>query len=324
MHDLFVASAPGKVILCGEHAVVYGQMAIALPVSAVAAYATVRAGDRRGLVVEAADLGEVWRVDERPEHPLATVWSALRVRLPVGPPPALHVSLRSTIPIAGGMGSGAAISAAFVRALAGYLGLALDPADVSGMVYEAERQYHGTPSGIDNTVVSFGRPIVYRRHGEGAVPLMEPLALPGVLRLVIGDTGVRAPTRVTVAAVRERWQTSRQHFDALFTWIGEAVEGVRAALRADDLRRAGRLLDENQRLLQEVGVSSPELERLITAARRAGALGAKLSGGGGGGIMLALVEPTGAGMVERALRSAGAVRVIVTDVTAGPGESIVV
>jgi mevalonate kinase len=309
---VYTGSAPGKVILCGEHAVVYGIPAIALPVTAVKAHAAVEETEEEGLVVEAVDLGERWRIDEQPDHPLASLARATLARAPAPASVALKVTLRSTIPIASGMGSGAALSAAFVRALARYLHLSLDPATISRLVYEAERYYHGTPSGIDNTVVIFEQPIVFQRQEQGAPPLTEPLAVSGVLTLAIADTGVRCPTRITVGGVRERWLADPEGYDQLFAAIGEVVRGVRAALRDGDMRRAGELLDENQRLLAAIGVSSPELETLIGAARRAGAWGAKLSGGGGGGIMLALVSPDHAERVVQALDDAGAARVILT------------
>jgi mevalonate kinase len=309
---LHTGSAPGKVILCGEHAVVYGIPAIALPVTAVKAYAALEETEDEGLVVEAVDLDQSWHIDEQPEHPLASLARATLALAPAPPSLKLKVTLRSTIPMASGMGSGAALSAAFARALAGYLQLSLDPVTVSQLVYEAERHYHGTPSGIDNTVVSFEQPIVFQRKDHGVPPLMEPLAIRGVLTLVIADTGVRCPTRVTVGAVRERWLADPEGYDRLFTAIGDVVCGVRAALQDGDMRRTGKLLDENQRLLEAIGVSTPELETLIAVARRAGAWGAKLSGGGGGGIMLALVSPDRAQRVVQALGEAGAARVILT------------
>ena len=179
------STAPGKLILCGEHAVVYGQPAIAVPVAAVSATATVSdgsnerdrssagvealagsragvealAGKEPGIVVELPDIGERWRVDDRPEHPLALLIGQTLAVLGMETIPSLAIRLESTIPIAGGMGSGAALSAALVRALAEHLGNPLDAGTVSALVYESERFYHGTPSGIDNTVVSYGQPV---------------------------------------------------------------------------------------------------------------------------------------------------------------------
>lgn len=309
------ASAPGKLILCGEHAVVYNQPAIALPVAAVQAQATVYpATGTQGIVVEMADLGERWQVGPHADQPLARLVSQTLDALAVTDPPPLHIALRSTIPIASGMGSGAALGAALVRALAGYFGRPLDATRVSALVYESERGFHGTPSGIDNTVVSLGQPIVYQRQPDGP-PSIEPLTLGGDLTLVIGDTGVRAPTRLTVGGVRQRFEADPSTYGGYFEAIGRTVRVIRDVLRRGATTELGPLLDENQRLLRLLGVSSPELERLLDAARAAGASGAKLSGGGGGGIMLALAAQHGAATIEGALRDAGATRVIVTHLT---------
>lgn len=303
------ASAPAKLILCGEHAVVYGRPAIAVPLSDVRAYAEVSPGlSGAGVRFHAPDLGEDWSAAGRPDHPLSELALAALARLGLAAAD-LEITLRSDIPIASGMGSGAAIGTALVRALAIYAGWSLAPDEIAALVYDSERRYHGTPSGIDNTVVAHGRPIWFVR---GAPPTIESLAVGAPLSLVVGDTGVRSATRLPVGAVREAWQANPTHYEALFDAVGELVIQARAALAAGDAPLLGRLLDANQHLLEQIGVSSPELERLVTAARGAGALGAKLSGAGWGGVMLALVTPETRPAVEAALREAGAVGVLTT------------
>lgn len=314
------ASAPGKVILCGEHAVVYGQPAIALPLPDVRAQATIEtAAPGAGIVLNLADLGESVMLVAAQDHPLATLIRLTLDELGATSPLDLSITLRSAIPIAGGMGSGAALGAALVKALGLQLGHALDPATVSRLVYESERFYHGTPSGIDNTVVSYEQAIWFKRgqeqHGVRTPPTIEPLHIGAPFALVIGDTGVHAPTHITVSGVRERWQHDRPRFDALFAAIGQIVIEIREHLATGDLLKLGAALNRNQALLREIGVSSPELERLITAGLAAGALGAKLSGGGGGGIMLALVAVERQAIVAQALLDAGATRVTQTAVT---------
>ncbi|MBV9789711.1 MAG: mevalonate kinase, partial [Chloroflexi bacterium] len=281
------ASAPGKVILCGEHAVVYGQPAIALPLPEVRAQATVEAAaPDAGIRLNLADLGESVMLREAQDHPLATLIRLVIEELQVTQPLDLLITLRSAIPIASGMGSGAALGAALVKALSAQLGRSLDPGTVSRLVYESERFYHGTPSGIDNTVVSYEQAIWFVRgqeqQGRRTPPTIEPLRIGAPFALVIGDTGVHAPTHITVGRVRERWQQEPQRFDRLFNEIGQVVAAIRQQLAAGDLPALGAALNRNQDLLHEIGVSSPELERLITGAREVGALGAKLSGGGGG------------------------------------------
>lgn len=312
-----MASAPGKLILCGEHAVVYGQPAIALPLPDVRATATVESAARdSGVVCELPDIAERWTLRDYAEQPLGRLVELVARRAGLAAPGDLRITLRSAIPIASGMGSGAALGAALVRALAAHWQLAIDPSEVARLVYESERVYHGTPSGIDNTVVSYERAIWFvRGQTPESPPTIEPVQIGAPLDLLIGDTGVRAPTFVTVGGVRERWQRDREAYNRLFDAIGAVVREVRRLLEQGDQRRLGAALDHNQALLARLGVSSPELERLIGAARDAGALGAKLSGGGGGGIMLALVERDRRDQVERALLHAGAARVTAAIVT---------
>lgn len=305
------ASACAKAILLGEHAVVYGQPAIAVPIVSRRAEALVcdAAPGSAGAIV-ASDLGVRYPrgrsyVDDHGQFLWAAAEGALRACLGEGPWPALEIVVRSTIPIASGMGSGAAVSAAIARGIAAHFCVSLSRERLSELVYATECLLHGTPSGIDNTVVAFESAVWFRR-GQGA----QPLALGAPLALVMGDTGIPSRTRESVALVRRRWQAQPAPLEALFEAIGATVCQARAALAAGDLPALGRLLDRNQELLQELGVSDPALERLIAAARRAGALGAKLSGGGMGGCMVALATPAGADGVLRALREAGAADVI--------------
>ncbi len=306
------ATAPGKVILMGEHAVVYGRPALAVPVFGVQARAQVFPGPSEGpktVWVEAPQVGlTATRVEDLPHgHPLRVTVEQVLARS--GPPRRpLHVRLTSTIPVAAGLGSSAAVTVALTRALAAALGLDLPPETVNALAYEVEKIHHGTPSGIDNTVVTYARPVYFRK---GHPP--RPLQVQGRFVLVIGDTGIPASTRETVGRVRQGWLRHRETYEARFTAIGRLVEQAREALARGDARTLGRLMDENHRLLQVLGVSHPSLDRLVEAARVAGALGAKLSGGGGGGNMIALVAPGDRNRVMQALRAAGAVRLWETE-----------
>lgn len=305
-------TAPGKVILFGEHAVVYGQPAIAVPVGQVSATATVEPAEPgSGLTLVAPDLP--WRspLAEAPEdNPLAAI-TRLALACVGAPSPDATLTVRSTIPIASGMGSGAAVSAAIVRALAGFLGHRLEPAVVSRLVFEVDKLHHGTPSGIDNTVVAFGVP-VYFVKGE----TIETLSVGSPLHLVIADTGIASPTRLAVADVRRGRESTPQRYERMFALVGEIAREARVLIEVgSNPRRLGQLMDRNHSLLRGLGVSCPELERLVLAARVAGAWGAKLSGAGRGGNMIALVAPERQAPVGDALRVNGAARVIRTTVT---------
>jgi mevalonate kinase len=306
------ASAPGKVILFGEHAVVYGRPALAVPVTDVQAVATIDAGrPEPGVTVYAHDIGRTIDVghaeaDEPLSLTVRNTLSALGLGLDQVQ---LAVHLHSSVPVASGMGSGAAVATAIVRALGEHLGRPLDAGAVSSLVYETERIYHGTPSGIDNTVVAFGQPVYFRRGDPITV-----LEVGQPFWLVIADSGVPSLTRQTVAEVRARWECCPATYERLFDWIGALVDAAKAAIERGEVGSLGPLMDENQGLLRRLGVSSLELERLIEAALACGAWGAKLSGGGRGGNVVAAVAEESAERVRRCMLRAGAAQVIVTKV----------
>ncbi len=310
------ASAPGKIILCGEHAVVYGRPAIALPLSGIRAHASVTAGAAGlGIRFDAPDLRRRWLLSAAPNDPLSALALTTLRRLEAVEMPDIQITVTSDIPIASGLGSGAAIATAIVRALAAVFGRDLSAAEVSALVYESEQRYHGTPSGIDNTVIAYEQAIWFQRRSEPP-HLIEPLSIAAPFTLLIGDTGVRSATRLPVGEVRRRWQNDPARYEALFDQVADVVHQARRALAEGDVAALGPLLIRNQNLLEQIGVSSPELERLVAAARRAGAAGAKLSGGGWGGVMIALVDPETITPVRTALLEAGATQVLETIVSA--------
>ena len=304
------SSAPGKVILFGEHAVVYGRPAIAVPVTQVRATATVKpASPGSGLTIVASDLGKSTSLATAPrDEPLAATARLTLAHISV-PEPDATLTVSSTIPIASGLGSGAAVSTALVRALAGFLGCTLEPAEVSALVFEVEKIHHGTPSGIDNTVVAYEQPVYFVQRQP-----VERLTVGAPFTLLIGDTGVRSPTKKVVEHVRRGQQREPAHYDALFDQIGDLADEARRAIESGDVDALGPLMDENHALLIELGVSSSKLDELVEAAHFAGALGAKLAGAGRGGNMIALVEDDFADQVADELREAGATRVIRTSV----------
>jgi mevalonate kinase len=314
LHPSSFASAPGKVILFGEHAVVYGRPAIAAPVTQVRATALVENSSERGIRIIAPDLEADFRLEEAAEDdPLALAARLVLAAAPVSVWPNLTITVQSQIPIASGLGSGAATAAATIRALAQHLGLAEWATDerVSALTYQVEQIHHGTPSGIDNTVVAYERPVYFvRRQPQN---LVEPFQVAAPLRLLVADTGVRSSTKIVVGDVRRQWQEDSARFEAIFDGCGRIAQAARAAIEQGRIEQLGRLMNENQVLLEEMTVSSPELERLVRAANTAGALGAKLSGAGRGGNMIALVEEGTEEVVREVLLAAEA-RTVLTSV----------
>ncbi len=307
------ASAPGKVILVGEHAVVYNRPAIAIPVTQVQTKAAVFAEIR-------AQPGEVWveapginlnaRLNQLPpSHAIARLFAMLANELSIPRFPSLRLKITSTIPIAAGLGSGAAVSVACLRALSAFVGHPLPNERISALAYEQEKLFHGTPSGIDNTVIAYAQPIYFVRDQP-----FELLRTAAPFTLVIADTGIKSPTAVAVGGVRQRWLQDPAVYERFFDQIADITQQARACLENGTIGSLGPLLDENHRLLQSIGVSCAELDRLVAAARQAGAWGAKMCGGGLGGNMIALVDSPQAESVTSALISAGAVRSWATQV----------
>lgn len=307
------ASAPGKIILFGEHAVVYGQPAIAAPVTHVRAWARITNGEQPGVYISAPDLDEEhWLEESAKDDALAAAVRIVQKEAQLAALPALHVHVHSDIPIASGLGSGAATAAALIRALAQHLGRADLAADerIAALTYEVEKIHHGTPSGIDNTVVALEKTIFFvRRRPQN---LIEPFPMSQPFTFLVADSGRRSSTRDVVGDVRRRWQAQPEQFEELFAACGHIARQARTALEAGDSATVGRLMNENQTLLQNMTVSSPQLEKLISTARQAGASGAKLSGAGRGGNIIALVDHDCQDTVRAALIKAGASQIMYT------------
>jgi mevalonate kinase len=311
----YFATAPGKIILFGEHAVVYGRPAIAVPVLQVRAKAVINFDPRSApgrVILRAPDIGLETTLADLPEnHPLAVViWKAASA-MKLSHIPACTIQVTSNIPIAGGMGSGAAVSVAILRAFSASLGYPLSDEQVSKLAYEVEVIHHGTPSGIDNSVITYAKP-VYFVKGK----MIEILQVKRSFTLLIGDTGVQSPTANVVSDVYQAWEEAEEQFEWLFDAVGTIAASAREAIEVGSIDSLGPLMNENHALLRKMGVSSPELDTLVEAACSAGALGAKLSGAGRGGNMIALVTPESSDKVARELVNAGAVRTILTEIRA--------
>jgi mevalonate kinase len=310
MESRVTAAACGKVILFGEHAVVYRRPALAVPLMQVQATATIEPAET-GITIDAPDLKQTVLLDRAsPASPLAAIVRLTLAHLQLRPETLnLNITINSTIPIASGLGSGAAVSTAIVRALARWANVTLDEATVSALVFEVEKLHHGTPSGIDNTVIAYQQSVYFVRD--------EPIQLFKVatpFTVIIGNTGVVSSTRVAVSDVRRGWAADRKQYETWFDQIGAIVRHARSAIETGAIGQLGPLMDQNQALLRSINVSGPELERLIAAAKGAGAAGAKLVGGGRGGNMIALVNEHTVEAVSAALTDAGAVSAIVTEI----------
>jgi mevalonate kinase len=299
-----VASAPAKVILFGEHFVVYGEPAIVLAIDR-RVYATVDCRSDARIRVQSANMGfsgyfENGRFTVEKGEPKEAGLKYEAVRLAAekvmnmhGKSTGLNIDINSSVPVGAGLGSSAAVIAAVALATDSLLGAKMSKEDVFRIACETEKFVHGTTSGVDPAISTFGGILLFQID-TGFKPLEAKIDIP----LVVGDTGVERSTRLQVEKVR----TVMENYPNLFELIQKAARAIvlRAmeALQKSDLIRLGELMNINQALLSAVEVSDESLEWLINASRRAGALGAKLTGAGGGGCMVALAKSE---MLEKVL-----------------------
>ncbi|MBV9947134.1 MAG: mevalonate kinase [Myxococcales bacterium] len=275
-----VGVACGKVILVGEHAVVYGVPAIAVGIArGVRARATpIESGPSRLCV-------RGWEIDVDESDPgpdLARAFRALldTVRGAVGPLPPLSVAVEADLPPGGGLGCSAAMGVAIARAVDHHA-----PDDVlQERAMAWERVFHGNPSGVDAAVAARGGCVFFRR-GEG----IESVRARGSLLLCVGSTGRASSTKTMVEGVARLRAKRPEVVEQAFEAVRSLVHGARQAIEAGDRFALGRAMDLNQTLLSALVVSTPDIERMCALARGAGALGAKLTGAGGGGSVIALV-----------------------------------
>ena len=305
------AVSPAKVILFGEHFVVSGNSAISmtidLPTTITVEPLKVDEIQIRseGLDVEAAfsTTGQIIRSAGanaesklRPIYEVADFTLKKLKQAKVG----LKIAVKSRVPIGMGLGSSAATAVGTVSALTTLLGWPLSREEIFDAAYTLEKMVHGHPSGVDQATITYGGLISYR---GGKVEATLQLTQPPLL--IIGNTGKRRSTGEFVGRVTRLRETEPKVYGRIASEAQEISERALDALRNGQSHALGSLMNENQRLLESVGVSSPDLERLISAVRSAGAFGAKLTGGGGGGCMIAAVDKTTHAGVSRAIEEAG-------------------
>jgi len=297
-----MGSASGKVILLGEHAVVYGVPAIVVGIDrgATAHACAIGPDSAKGpseLVVSAgttasrhpgpADGQMTVRVTANETSDLARAFSALLGACGVSSP--VHVEAMTDLPAAAGLGCSAALGVAIVRALDAWQG---KPGAGSNDVVERamawEKVFHGNPSGVDATAAARGGCILYERRIDGAS--MKEIRRRAPLKLAIGHTGTASTTRVMVEQVAKLRERKGDLVGRTFEGIRSLVANARLALEANDDVGLGRLMDLNQMLLSGLMLSTEEIETMCRVARDAGAFGAKLTGSGGGGCVVALAR----------------------------------
>ena len=301
-------SAHAKAILLGEHAVVYGGPAIAVPLHQLEVQADLRPTPGGELRIESELFaGTAPSAPERMRPVITAVQAALAGTGTAGD--RVQLRIRSAIPHGRGLGSSAAVAAAVARAAADLSGFDLDDDACHSIVQQAERVAHGNPSGIDARAVVACGPIRFHGGHVSSVGVGAPLTF------VLADSGVPGSTAEAVAGVRERRAADPQGIGRAIAELSELAEGSTLDLRLGDRDALGGRMRAAHELLGRIGVSTPRLDALVDAATAAGASGAKLTGGGLGGCVLALAgSEAQAEHIALALRAAGAPRTWTTTV----------
>lgn len=256
--------APGKLILLGEHGVVYGHPALAAAISrGVRAFVT----PAEQLQLELPD-GLTTPQQAALEHAFATA-----AKLTGNPK--VSISLQSDLPVSMGLGSSGALAVAVARALGAK--------DVEKVALAMEKEFHGTPSGVDHTTSARGTMVLFQQGKARVVKARRPV------KVLVALVGERASTKSTVGGLRERQARWPKRYARVFAEIGRLVKEGVTAVQQGDLQSLGDLMNLNQGMLNALGLSSDRIEAMTRRLRAHGALGAKLTGAGGdGGAVIGL------------------------------------
>ncbi|NIR87337.1 mevalonate kinase [Candidatus Bathyarchaeota archaeon] len=276
----------GKVILFGEHFVVHGVPGIVSAIDSTTDAEVKKIGE--GITVKDERKGAKGYTEKKRVQQKESIERMLKTMGIIPEKASLEIWLGGNLPGFSGIGASAASSVAIARAVAEEFEMNLSDEKINEIAYEAEKAYAGTPSGIDNTAATYGGLIWFKRNLSGGPNTIERLSMREPVEIVIGNTGIVADTKEMVAGVAERKRRNPERYNRLFKQAEELAFTARKGLEEFDLRKVGKLMNENHRLLQEIEVSCKELDYLVNLAREQGAFGAKLTGGGGGGCMVAL------------------------------------
>lgn len=293
-------TASGKVILLGEHAVVYDRHALALPLESAVSATIVEARAGIHLAIPDWDFEQSFTISSPPKGGGAAALALIMRRFGIQDRGFL-IRIRSRIPAAMGLGSSAALAVAIIRAFDQLLDLKLDNRAVDELAFECEKLAHGKPSGIDNNIATYGEPVLY---SKSSATRTKPISLTEQPPIVVASSGIRGVTRDQVAGVRSRFDRNSELYATIFDEIDELSLAGAHALKSCDYDTLGSLMNVCHGFLNALQVSMPELEKMIDIARTNGAIGAKLTGAGGGGSIVALC-PDRESEVARGLHSGG-------------------
>jgi len=303
-------NVPGKTILFGEHAVVYGFPAIAVPLNSISLQISIfpkpKTADNQIIIFNTNNGNAKKLEDLDSDHPLKIAFAIIRDELSIDHFPSMEIRISSSIPIAAGLGSSAALAVGLSKSIASFLGFQKNLEELNHLAFKLERIEHGIPSGIDNTVICYNKPIYFQKN--------RPLHFIQILRpfqLIIADSGIRTPTKKTVAEIQEKYESEKREVESLFEEIGNISQKALSFLENNEIEKLGEMMNWNQHILQKLGVSCSELDQLVDTALDNGAYGAKLCGGGKGGNIVAVAAETNIELICQQLRKKHAIHCFV-------------
>lgn len=288
---MVTVSAPGKLMLMGEHAVVYGEPCLVTAVNQRLSV-TIDASDNGQITIDAPQVKETKFVDRAIVKFFAEKGSFLKNR-------GIALAIHSDFDCRVGFGSSSAVSVATLKALSLYYNLTLTDREIFNLAYQVTLDIQGIGSGFDIAAATYGGTLFFTKGGATIAPLRVSVPL------VVGYTGIKADTPTLIRQVEKLHKTYPDKVNRIFAAIGKLVREGKEALLRQDWERLGKLMDFDQEYLRDLGVSTQKLEDLISAAKRAGAYGAKLSGAGGGDCMIALATSDKQKVIRKAIKDAG-------------------
>lgn len=276
-------SAHAKIILIGEHAVVYRQPAISLPLKTIRTYATLKPTTTGQIIHSELFNGDLQQVNDR-LNGIKQLITTLLTRLATIDTP-FDLTITSDIPVERGMGSSAATALAITKAFYAAFQQHLDEQTLLATAAISEKIVHGNPSGLDTATDNSQFPIYFIKN-----QCLRPLALNINGYLIVADTGIQGQTKKAVSAVQQLMHQQPQATNQLITKLGQLTNDAVATLANNELAQLGAIMNQAQVILKQLTVSSPALDHLVATAQQAGALGSKLTGGGRGGCMISLTD----------------------------------
>ena len=292
----------GKIILLGEHSVVYGRPALALPLP-LAVEARVVPSEEPLLLIPRWGIEQTIHTSEPHPQGLVGVLAMLLHQLGLNEKP-VAIEVFPNVPRAMGLGGSAAIAVAVIRALSDFFDLNMSPERVNELAFQCERSAHGNPSGVDNTIATYGEPLLFKQPKNTDEPAHEIIKPAKRVPLVVGMSGKESLTATMVEQVRQAHERRQVAYDMIFDQLASITTDGVEAFTNGNFSELGELMNMAHGCLNAIQISTPALEELVFLARNNGALGAKITGAGGGGSVVALCPDTQEDVVT-AMETAG-------------------